>query len=89
MVAATADVEPQHDVYNVGSGHGTSLTELLELARQVTGRTVEVEYLPQPATFVDRSVVDPTRFREEFGVAPRVDLVTGLRSTWAAIEAAA
>ena len=89
MVAATADAEPRHDVYNVGSGHGTSLTELLKLAREVTGRDIEVEYRPQPPTFLARSIVDPTRYRQEFGVAPRVDLVTGMRSTWAAIEAAA
>ncbi len=88
MVAATANLEPQHDVYNIASGSGTSLTELVELARDVTGREVAVEYLPQPATFVTRSIVDPSRFRTEFGIAPQVDLVTGMGSTWAAIEQA-
>ena len=86
MVAATADAHPQSDVYNIGSGRGTSVTELLELARQVTGEVVDVEYRPQPATFVGRSIVDSTRFRSEFGLTPQVDLEAGLQSTWRALH---
>jgi len=89
MVAATAALDPHHDIYNIGSGHGTSLAELLELAGKVTGRRIAVEHVAQPPTFVDRSVVDPSRFLGEFGIAPRVALVDGMTSTWTAIEAAA
>jgi UDP-glucose 4-epimerase len=88
MIASTADAEPQHAVYNIGSGHGTSITELVELTREVTGREVNVEYLPQPSTFVNRSIVDPSRLRDEFRIAPRVELMTGIASTWAAIRQA-
>jgi UDP-glucose 4-epimerase len=86
MIAATAAESHRHEVYNIGSGHGTSLRELIGLAAEVTGRAVEVEYLPRPVTFVDRSVVDPTRYREEFGLTPRIDLPSGIRDTWEHLE---
>ena len=82
MVAATAAESPRHEVYNISSGHGTSLRELIDLAGEVIGRVVEVEHLPRPVTFVERSVVDPTRYLEEFGLGARIDLRSGIRDTW-------
>ena len=85
MVAATIGADPRHDVYNIGSGHGTTLTEVVDLARNVTGRAVEVQYVPQPATFVARSILDTSRYRDEFGVEPQVGLTDGIARTWDAI----
>ena len=82
MVVATAGRSPQHPVYNVGSGTGTTIAELLELARSVTGREFEVAYEPQPVTFVNRSVLDVSRFVGEFCVRPTVSLREGMESTW-------
>lgn len=87
MVAATVGADLQHDVYNIGSGHGTSLTELLALAREITGRPVEVTSVPQPATFVARSILDTARYRAEFGIEPGVTLADGMQRTWDAILA--
>lgn len=83
MMVAVVDVEPAHDLYNIGSGHGASLEELISLARRITGRTVEVVTLPRPATFVQRSVLDTSRYRAEFGGARLVSLDEGMALTWA------
>ena len=82
MVAATVGADLQHDVYNVGSGVGTSLTELVDLTREVTGHPVRVRETPRPATFVERSILDTSRYRAEFGVEPRIALADGVRRTW-------
>jgi UDP-glucose 4-epimerase len=82
MVAAVMDSEPRREVYNVGSGHGASVAELVAACREVTGRPVEVESAPAPSAFVDRIVLDVSRFAQEFGIAASVPLREGIERTW-------
>jgi UDP-glucose 4-epimerase len=86
MIVDTVGVTPAHGVYNIGSGVGTSLTELLGVIRDVTGRQPAIEHRPEPATFVHRSVLDVTRYREEFGPVAARSLHEGIRQTWASLE---
>lgn len=82
MVAGVVGRNPAQAVYNVGSGTGTTIAELLELARSITGRELDVLHEPQPVTFVNRSVLDVSRFVTEFGVRPVVSLRSGMEATW-------
>ncbi len=82
MIVDTLDATPQHPVYNIGSGVGTSLTELLAIIGDVTGTRPEIEYRPEPATFVHRSVLDTSRYRGEFGATPVRTLRDGIGSTF-------
>lgn len=84
MVAAAAIADPRHDVYNVGSGIGVSVNEVLAVARDVTGCPVEVKYTGQPVTFVNRAVLDVSRFSQEFGLRASVSLREGMERTWRA-----
>ncbi|MBX3099098.1 MAG: NAD-dependent epimerase/dehydratase family protein [Salinibacterium sp.] len=82
MIVDTVDVTPQHAVYNIGSGVGTSLAELLAVIGDVTGSHPTIDYQPEPATFVHRSVLDTSRYREEFGTAVARTLREGIGQTW-------
>ncbi|GAA3735434.1 NAD-dependent epimerase/dehydratase family protein [Leifsonia bigeumensis] len=84
MVALAAAGDPQHDVYNIGSGTGVSVNELIAVAREVTGRSVRVQQVEQPVTFVNRSVLDASRFTREFDLAASVSLREGMERTWQA-----
>jgi UDP-glucose 4-epimerase len=83
MIAPLADAEPVHDVYNLGSGRGSSVTEVLDAIGRVTGETFAVREVPTPATFVDRVVLDVARFDTEFGVRTPTSLEAGIAATWA------
>jgi len=85
MLVDVAEGEPTHEVYNIGSGTGVTVDELVATIRAVTGRAVEVRYRPAPATFVQRVVLDSSRFRAEFGARELVGLEAGIRGTWAEI----
>jgi UDP-glucose 4-epimerase len=87
MVAATVDTEPVHSVYNIGSGRGATVNDILALAREVTGRDILVQQHPRPVTYVERSVLDVGRFTAEFGLDASVPLREGLERTWDAILA--
>jgi len=83
MIVPLVDAEPLHDVYNLGSGRGSSVTEVLEVIARVTGRPVAVHEIPTPATFVDRVVLDVSRFTREFGMPMLTSLEDGIGATWA------
>ncbi|MFC9432867.1 NAD-dependent epimerase/dehydratase family protein [Nocardia sp. NPDC057030] len=70
--------------YNIGSGNGTSVNELVAEAARMTGRPIAVEHLP--------AVAEPPRLVSDSGLARRElhwaarssDIATILRSGWAA-----
>lgn len=82
MIMAVVGREPQFDVYNLGSGDGHSVAEVLSTLREVAGIDFAVEIQPVPPTFVDRVVLDVDRFAAEFGPVVATPLVDGVRATY-------
>ena len=69
-------------VINVATGRQTTLNELLEVLKKITGRTeVEAEYREPRVGDVRHSLADITRAREWLGYEPQVGLEEGLRHT--------
>ena len=82
MVADAVTGGPTQDVYNVGSGQGTTVNELLEVVSEVTGERPRVEHVAAPPTFVDHVTLDTTRFTSEFGARELTPLRDGIARTW-------
>lgn len=74
--------DPRHDLYNLGSGVGATVREVLAIIHQVTGRPLTLDRRPAPATFVSRSVLDTSRLRAEFPTHSVTSLTDGIRLTW-------
>ncbi|MFI6042138.1 NAD-dependent epimerase/dehydratase family protein [Nocardia sp. NPDC051321] len=73
--------------YNIGSGNGTSVNELVAAAARLTGRTISVEHLPA-APEPPRLVSDTSRARTELHWETKVsDIDTILRDGWTQAEA--
>ncbi len=68
--------------YNIGSGSGKSVNELIKHIESCTGYSVDKKHTPTPKTFVDKIVLDISRFNDEFGIIPRVNLEDGIKRTW-------
>jgi UDP-glucose 4-epimerase len=71
----------QSNTYNIGSGRGTSLLELVSEIGRVTGTEPMVEFKPARPFDVPKSILDISRARAELGWEPRVSLGEGLRRT--------
>ena len=69
-------------VFNVGSGRGVSLNELVGLLEQASGQRAEVAYTPARKTDVPRIVLDVSRIQAHLGWSPRISMEQGLRRTW-------
>lgn len=77
-----AEVESRARVLNIGSGHGTSLNELVRLMAEVVGEQPVVEYLPARALDVPVSVLDIGQARAALGWSPSTELPEGIARTW-------
>lgn len=69
-------------IYNLGTGSGYSVREVVDTARTVTGRDPEVVTGPRRPGDPERLVADNTRAARELGWRPRRDLETIIRDAW-------
>jgi UDP-glucose 4-epimerase len=81
LIAKTFEHAKQ-TLYNMGSGQGVSLNELVEIIKKVTGREIKTEQRPKPPTFVQKVVLDTNRFKTEFNLEPKTSLEDGIKKTW-------
>ena len=73
----------QRRLYNMGSGHGSTVSEILDALREVTGEDFAVDARPIPPTFVQRVVLDTSRYSAEFGSLEHpVGLRAGIERTY-------
>ena len=71
------------EIINIANGHRTTLNELLETMKTVTGRSdVKARHEPPRAGDVRDSLADLTRAHALLGYQPRVSLEEGLRLTF-------
>ncbi|MCK6539691.1 MAG: UDP-glucose 4-epimerase GalE [Anaerolineales bacterium] len=71
-------------IYNLGSGNGYSVREVIETARQVTGQRIPVKELPRRPGDSARLVASSERIKRELGWKPQHDdLHEIIASAWA------
>lgn len=70
-----------HKIFNIGSGVGLSLKEILEEMEYVTSNKIDVKYLPSRNFDVPTNVLDITRACTELGWAPKIKFREGLKRT--------
>lgn len=72
--------------FNIGSGSGASINEVLEALSVVTGQDLDVRYTEARQFDVPVNVLDISLAKERLGWAPVTDLVSGLSRTWTWIQ---
>ncbi len=73
----------QSDFLNLGTGKGYSVLEVIECARQITGREIPLQMEPARAGDPARLIADPSRARAVLGWEPAgSDLRSIVRSAW-------
>jgi UDP-glucose 4-epimerase len=68
-------------IFNISSGTGTSLTELIGLLEEVLGKTIERRYLPGRPFDVPASVLNSNLAQEQLKWAPLVCMQKGIART--------
>jgi UDP-glucose 4-epimerase len=73
-------------LFNVGTGEETSVVELYDVCRRVSGADLEPEFAEARLGELARSVLDPARAVSELGFHAEVSLEDGLARTWDSIQ---
>lgn len=73
-------------VVNVGAGARTSLVELVQICREVTGAALPIKLCPPRAGDVRDSLASLARAELVLGYLPSVDLLGGLQRTWSWVQ---
>jgi len=81
------EAERPSSIYNVSSGVGTSLTELIAVVEKGCGARAKVRHEPSRGVDLARNVLDPSLARAELGWTPRVGLAEGVARLVAATRA--
>ncbi|MSQ12645.1 MAG: NAD-dependent epimerase/dehydratase family protein [Dehalococcoidia bacterium] len=78
--------EEASEVYNVGTGVGTSVNALLRALAPLTGYRLEPRHAPARPSEVYKVALDSGKLQRRLGWKPRVDLEQGLASTVAGLR---
>lgn len=73
--------ESKHSVYNIGSGEGVSIRDIIARAEAVLGRKARVSFTPSRKTDIPVNYLDVSRYEAEFGKLPSVSMDKGIALT--------
>lgn len=73
-------------IFNIGSGSGVSINEILETLSAIIGQDLDIRYTEARQFDVPVNVLDISLARECLGWTPATDLVGGLSRTWTWIK---
>jgi UDP-glucose 4-epimerase len=73
VLALEALADGKSRAYNLGSGTGYSVLQVIEAARQVTEHAIPAQYVPRRAGDLPVLVADSTRIKQELGWEPEYD----------------
>ncbi len=75
-----------HSTFNVGSGEGSSVFEVMNVIREVTGQNFEAEILPGRAGDPPKLCADVSRIEKTLSWRTEANLTEIVRSAWQAIN---
>jgi len=81
-VSKAGRTSTQDRIFNLGSGKGVSLKQIIGLICEVTNRDVSVEYQPKRVFDVPEIYLDIKRAREQLNWWPTTPIEMGIKKTW-------
>ena len=82
IYAAAADGTHVDATWNVGSGRGIAITDMVDHITRVIGQKIPVEHAPARASDVAHVVLDCRRITKELGWAPRAPIEQSISGLW-------
>ncbi len=79
--ARAVDYDGNYSVFNISSGHGTSLNNIISMMESILGRPIDRTYKPGRPFDVPVSVLDNALAQKELGWTPKISLDEGMRKT--------
>lgn len=81
-----ANTSLDEKIFNLGSGRGTSLMEVLNIIKKVTGKELKIEFKEGRQADVPINYLDMSRYERTFGKKQLISLEEGIQKTAAFLE---
>jgi UDP-glucose 4-epimerase len=82
VIVKSLNKKLKHSVYNLGTGTGYSINNIIKAIEKVTGLKAKINHISTPPTFIHTSTLDVSRLRKEFPEFVSTDLETGIQKTY-------
>jgi UDP-glucose 4-epimerase len=73
-------------LFNIGSGTGTTLNQLLKIMSDVTGKSVSPIYKQDEGRYIRKVVLDISKIHQQTGWRPKINISEGIAKTWEWLE---
>jgi UDP-glucose 4-epimerase len=74
-----------HNIYNVGSGIGKSINEILYTVKNCVGIDLKIKFLPKRSFDIRENFLDTSRIENELKWYPKTSLEAGIKKVWSCI----
>lgn len=81
IVCASKRKKDGVSVYNIGSGIGTSVKDIIEMIEEQLDRKLDVEYKSELSSGISRIVLSSEKIKQEIGWEPTMDIRNGIAKT--------
>ncbi len=71
-----------NQIYNIACGHTTSLNEMVQTLRTISGKSIQAKYGPNRAGDIPHSLADISKAQQHLGYQPKVLFQEGLEQTY-------
>lgn len=72
----------ENEIYNLGSGNGHSLNDIVAIIKKVVNKEVNVIYKESRVFDVDKIYLDITRAKQQLSWYPVVEIEDGIKKSW-------
>ena len=82
FISATNNEKLKSDAYNIGTGYGKTINELIDLTFKLTNKKCKVFYSDERKFDIPKNVLDHSKFSKLTNWQPRVSLDEGIKLMW-------
>lgn len=86
IVFKLIESEKWNEVYNIGSGVGTSIKEILEYAQKITGKTMKINYKESKAGDINYNVLNVDKIKEMLNINTFISVEEGMEKMFEYIK---
>jgi UDP-glucose 4-epimerase len=72
----------KHKIYNIGSGEGKTINELMSVIKKIVEKDIVTDKRPDRLVDVRRIILDTRRVSSEISYVPQTSLESGIKKTW-------
>jgi UDP-glucose 4-epimerase len=82
VLASSIETDPDQKIFNLSSGEGNSLNEILDVMKKITSEDVNVVYKEGRSLDVPVNILDNSRVKKTFNWQPETSLEEGIKRTY-------